>query len=131
MSEFAVFNPQEVQWTDAGFGALKTAVFQGSESLTIQYFELPPKSKGTVRTISAEQIVYIVHGCMGMYCDGKVKYAPQGSLILVPANVPYYGFNPCNYTVTTMKILLPKQDTLQSDQVENIVLSVLEQGNTE
>ena len=122
MSKFEIFNPQEVQWKDFG-GELKTAVFQGSDALTIQYFELPAKSKGNIRTQELEQILYVVHGHMGMHVDGQDYCAHQGSLMRIPPNVPYYGFNPCNHTAITMKILVPKRDIAQSEKVDDFTLN--------
>jgi len=123
MSDFAIFNPQEVEWTDFGPGAPKTAIFQGSDSLTIQYFELPAKSKGEAHAHVEEQIVYVLHGHLGINFGGKDFFAHQGSLVIIPPNIPHYGFNPCNETAMTMEIFSPKRDKPQSAKLDDFSLN--------
>lgn len=119
MSQFSVFNPEEVKWKDFGVGEPKTAIFQGSDHLTIQYFELPGKSAGAPHIHAEEQIVYVVRGHMGIHYDGQDYFAPQGCLVCIPANVEHYGFNPSNETAVTLEIFLPKRASQQSEKVDD------------
>lgn len=120
MGTFSIFNPEEVKWTDFGVGEPKTAIFQGSENFTVQYFELPAKSAGAPHIHPEEQVIYVVHGHMGVHFEGENYIAPQGSLICIPANVEHYGFNPCNGTTLTMELFTPKRPSAQSEKIDSI-----------
>ncbi|MCR4443002.1 MAG: cupin domain-containing protein [Peptococcaceae bacterium] len=111
-----VFDLQEVIWEDMGSGLPRTAIFQGSEHLTIQCFELPPHSQGAPHSHEHEQIVYIQQGKLGFWIDGKTYKAGSGCIVLIPSNCEHYGMNLGSQTAITVEIFVPKRADRQQSK---------------
>ena len=118
MSSAEVFNINKVVWQEFGPGNPRTAIYQGSEHLTIQYFELPSKSQGPPEHHPEEQIACVLKGMCRFWVEGKTYEAGPGCLIRIPANAEHYGMNPGNQTAVTLEIFIPKRAGREQSQPE-------------
>lgn len=118
MEKPKLFDINEVVWKEGARPDIpRTAIFQGSEHMTIQYFELPSKSQGPPHIHEEEQIVCVLQGRIEVWVDGVSYEAGPGCIVLIPSNVEHYGSNPGRQTAVTLEIFTPKRtDHKQSEK---------------
>ena len=110
MKEATVFDIQKVKWQM--IGPNRTAVFQGSDNVTVQYWELPPgsSSKDFPHNHECEQMSFVISGNCTFGIDGVEHDAAPGCLVYIPSNAMHYGITRGEQTAVCIDIFAPKRD---------------------
>ena len=110
MKKAEMFNIQAVDWQM--IGPNRTAIFQGAENVTIQYWELPPgsSSKNFPHSHPYEQISCVLAGNCIFGVDGEEFEAGPGCMVYMPANAMHYGITVGSQTAVCIDVFAPKRE---------------------